>query len=145
MRRSLLVCTAMLLLVAAKKPMPEKAKSDKALFQGTWTLRKGSEKNGRPLPPDLLTSLRITFAGDRIIIKNRDDTKEGTFTIDPMSKPKAITISHSDGKTRPSRGIYTFERGLLQMLFAEPGKKRPTGFRTEDKKVEFLSMQRVDS
>src|SRR5690242_14143355 len=117
MHRSLVVCTAILLLMAAKKSRPEKSKTDQEEFQGNWIVLEGSLQNGKPLPTDLVRSLRITFAGGKIIIKNGDTTKEGTFSLDPEAKPKAITIHHSDGKTKPSRGIYVFDRGLIKMLF----------------------------
>jgi uncharacterized protein (TIGR03067 family) len=131
--------------MAPKKPKQETTKSDKEEFQGTWVVLEGSTQNGKPLPADLVRSLRITFTGDKIVIRNGDDTREGTFTLDPKAKPKAITINHSDGKTKPSRGIYVFDRGLIKMLFADPGKKRPTGFRTEGDKGDFVALQRVKS
>ncbi len=144
MKRSLLLCAAAFLIMAPQKPRKENPpKGDKEEFQGTWVLLRGSTQNGKPLPEDLVKSLRITFAGDKITLTNGEATREGTVTLDPTAKPKAITIKHSDGKTKPSRGIYLIDRGVIKMLFAEPGKKRPTGFRTDGDKGEFLALQKL--
>jgi uncharacterized protein (TIGR03067 family) len=143
MKRSLLICAAALLIMAPQKPPGEKAKGDKAEFQGTWALLPGSTQNGKPLAEDLVKSLRITFAGDKIILTNGQDSKEGTFTLDPDAKPKAITIKHSDGKTKPSRGIYLIDRGVINLRFADPGKKRPAGFRTDGNTGDFLKLHKT--
>jgi uncharacterized protein (TIGR03067 family) len=136
--QSALLLTASLLLVAADKPP-----SDKDEFQGTWVLDQRSRKEGKPLPAELRKALQIRFTGDKIIFKNGDDTHEGTVAIQPDRKPKAITITHRDGKTRASKGLYFFSRGLLVLYFAAPGQDRPKEVPKDGGKGEFLVLERV--
>jgi uncharacterized protein (TIGR03067 family) len=142
MRRFVPLAAACLVMLAADKP-----KSDKDEFQGTWVLDEGgrSKKNGVPLPEELRKNLKITFAGDKVIFKNGDDTHHGTFTLEPDKKPKAITITHGDGRTKDSKGIYYFARGLLVLCFTEPGGERPKEIPKGDWKGEYLVLQRAKS
>jgi uncharacterized protein (TIGR03067 family) len=123
MKPHVFVIVASVLLVAADSP-----KSDKDGFQGTWVIEQGT-KNGQPLLPELLKSLRITFAGDKIILKSAGQRNQGTFGLDDTKKPGQITITYVDGKTMPSKGIYKFEGGdKLKLHMAEPGMERPVSF-----------------
>jgi uncharacterized protein (TIGR03067 family) len=139
MKRCLLFVLPALLLIAAD----DAPKSDGEALQGTWSLKAGSKKNGKPLPKELLKNLKIVFAGKKIILKVGEDTREGTFVLNERTKPKRITVTHSDGKTRNTRGIYQFDKETLWLCFANPGEDRPTGFRPkEGVNWEVLALER---
>jgi uncharacterized protein (TIGR03067 family) len=136
MKQMFLVLAA-LFLVSADTP-----KNDKESFQGTWVVVQGT-KNGAPLPAELLKGLRITFAGDKIILKSAGSKNEGTIVLDPKKKPPEITIAYSDGKTMPSKGIYTFGSDKLFLCVAEPGMERPTSFKpTKGEKWQILVLSK---
>ena len=112
--------------------------NDKDRIQPTWVVEDGT-KNGQPLPKELRQSLRITFAGDKLILRSAGQKNEGTFALDPSKKPAEITITHSDGKTLPSKGIYGWREDKLILWLAEPGMARPTGFQAKKgDKLEIL-------
>lgn len=64
----------------------------------------------------------------------------GRVVLDPSRKPHTIDAIPSDGphrgKTQP--GIYKFEGDDLVFVFAEPGKRRPTEFKTRPGTLEML-------
>jgi uncharacterized protein (TIGR03067 family) len=140
MHRLLPTLTVCLILVAADKP-----KSDKDEFQGTWIINEDgrSKKNGVPLPAELRKNLKITFSGNKILMKNGDEQHMGTFVLEPDKKPKAITITHNDGRTKASQGVYFFSQGLLVLCFAEPGQARPREIPKGNWKGEYLVLQRA--
>jgi uncharacterized protein (TIGR03067 family) len=121
--KKMFLALAGLFLIAADAP-----RNDKESFQGTWIVVQGT-KNGEPLPAELLKGLRITFAGDKIILKSAGSKNEGTFALDSKKKPPEITITYSDGKTMPSKGIYTFGNDKLFLCVADPGMERATSFK----------------
>lgn len=132
--------TTCLLATAADKP-----RSDKDEIQGSWVLDDRSKKNGVPLPEELRKSLRITFSANKIVFRIGDETHEGTFELEPDKKPKRITVRHADARTKPSRGIYFFSKGLLVLYFAEPGKDGPTEVPKDGGKGEYLVLERIKS
>jgi uncharacterized protein (TIGR03067 family) len=126
MKRVLLV-VALGLLLGAEAP---DAKKDRDQLQGDWTLASG-ERDGQPLPEDLVKSLKRTIKGDTFVV-SRDDQAlaKGTFTLDPSQKPKAIDIK-PEGATQPVRGIYELDGDTFKLCYAAPGEVRPKEFATK--------------
>jgi RNA polymerase sigma factor (sigma-70 family) len=109
---------------------PEKqAKDDKQLLQGTWVFVSGEAK-GRKFPAESLKNCRMTFK-DNTFIMRMAQTKEGTYTLDPKAKPRAIDLT-IDGGT--GEGIYALEGDMLKLCLSEKQKQnRPTEFSGKDK------------
>jgi uncharacterized protein (TIGR03067 family) len=134
--------TWLLLLLAPGLLGADAPANDQKHLQGTWKVLTAN-KDGKPLPAELVKNLKLTFRGEKFILRVADETREGTFTLQPAKKPKAITVTHADGKTKPSEGIYAFDKGRLSLCFAEPGQDRPTGFEPKDgAKCELYILER---
>ncbi len=120
---------------------------DEKKLQGTWSIVE-AKLNGekQPLPKQ----------GQQMIIKDRrfktemggKVIDEGTFTIDPSAKPKAIDISHSGAEFQGKKGlgIYELKNNELWLAIATAGDdKRPTDFSCEKGKDQALMVFKKSS
>jgi uncharacterized protein (TIGR03067 family) len=80
------------------------------------------------LPEEYVKSiaLKMTFDGDKVSAKSMDETKDGTFKVDPTKKPKEIDITVG-GKA--SKGIYELKDDTLKICVSDGD--RPTEFVTK--------------
>ena len=102
-------------------------KAELKRFQGTWAVA-SSQKGGKPV--GMLKNGRLTFAGDRITLRQGDqETFEGAFQIDPSKKPRHIDLMFNGEKAVP--GIYASEGGKLKLCL-NPDGERPTEFRSPE-------------
>jgi uncharacterized protein (TIGR03067 family) len=112
-------------------------KGDKQL-EGTWLLvsvEKGGKKQDKS--GDNFT---VAFSGGKLHLKKKDETKDGTYTIDPSKKPKHIDMS-VDGEN--VLGIYEVKDGTLRICGAGQGEPRPTEFKApEGARVMILTFSR---
>jgi uncharacterized protein (TIGR03067 family) len=124
------------LLVAAAPP---KQKESAEGLDGTW-LMVGGEDGGKPLPPDLVKSTRLTIKGDHYTLRTGDDTGGGTLALNAQARPPAIDSTASDGpwKGQTIHGIYRLRGDEFTVCFAPPGKERPTQFTTKSGTGSFL-------
>ena len=118
-----------------KKDVPKEL----APFQGTWKVVK-AEQGGMPAPAKEIETIRFTFAGDKVTVKEskkeKDDT--GTFSVDAKKDPAEIDLVSPKGEKIP--GIYKFEKdGKLTLAFVK-GKDatRPKAF--DDKEAVVMLM-----
>jgi RNA polymerase sigma factor (sigma-70 family) len=133
------------LMLLVLKREPDEARRDREKLQGTWQAVSG-EGNGQPLADGYVKSYKATFTGDRVKL-TADDSGEGTYTLDPTQKPKAIDFRVSDGpggRTAEAIGIYEVEGDTLKlcMVEARDGNQRPTEFAARGKEV-LLVFQRT--
>ncbi len=92
---------AISLLVGAVGAQDDAAKKDLDSLQGIWQLV-SLEVEGKPLPEDQVKGTKMTFKGNKASHPGPDGKiEEGTFTLDPSKKPKAIDISPLGG---PDKG-----------------------------------------
>ena len=115
----------------AAQPSDDAVKKELKLFQGKWEAVSGQNFDGKK-PTDIelqLTTMEID--GDKFTMKTGSLTITGTFTVDPTKKVKTIDVFLGDGKDNLMRGIYEHKGDTRKSCFAEPGKERPAGFRTE--------------
>ena len=117
--------------VAASLTACAAAPPDAQAIQGTWVPVK-AELGGQPLTDAVLKtiSLKLTAGKYEVLVGSRPDN--GTYTLDPQTKPKRITVTGTDGpnngKTFPS--IYELSGHTLRICYDLSGAKRPTEFKT---------------
>jgi uncharacterized protein (TIGR03067 family) len=103
---------------------------DKAI-QGSWMPIK-AELAGQPMSDAVLKmiSLKLTDGKYEVSVGGKPDL--GTYTLDPNTKPKSITVTGTDGpnrgKTFPS--IYELKDDTLRICYDLSGKQRPQEFKS---------------
>jgi uncharacterized protein (TIGR03067 family) len=98
---------------------------------GTWVATK-AERDGKAA--DDVVGHRLSFTGNRFQIRSKDDKPlyNGTFRLDPRTKPAAIDFEHTEGalKGKVWKGIYALDGDTLTTCDNAPNlaKGRPTAF-----------------
>ena len=100
-------------------------------LQGTWTATK-AERDGKVA--DDVIGHRLSFTGSRFEIQSKDGKPlyEGTFRVDPGTKPAAIDFEQTEGalKGKSWKGIYALDGDTLTIYdnAANLDKDRPAAF-----------------
>jgi uncharacterized protein (TIGR03067 family) len=100
-------------------------------LQGTWTATK-AERDGKAAED--VVGHRLSFTGSRFQIRSRDGKllDEGTFRVDPGTKPAAIDFEITEGasKGKTWKGIYAVDGDTLTTCdnAPDPDKGRPVAF-----------------
>ena len=100
-------------------------------LQGTWTATK-AERDGKAAED--VVGHRLSFTGDRFQLRSKDGKPlyEGTFRVDPSTKPAAIDFEHTGGalKGKEWKGIYALDGDTLTTCDNGPNldKGRPAAF-----------------
>jgi len=83
-------------------------KEEMKRLEGTLTVTSTKVKNFESLPGGAVIST-ITIKGDKWVCKYKEGTSEGTFTIDPTTKPKSIDMVGGEEKeSHPGMGREPF-------------------------------------
>ncbi len=121
---------------AATRGVPNDAKA----LQGAWTLSAG-EADGKALTKKQLKDGMLVLKGDQytVTLANRGTVK-GTQKLDPTKEPKTIDIKDASGphKGKTCLGIYELKGDEFRVVFAPPGKLRPTKFTTAPDSGQWL-------
>ncbi len=122
--RALLLLIATLTCSAADEP-------DGKAVEGTWTPVK-AELGGQPLPDPVLKTIGLKLHHGQYDVLVAGQPDKGTYILDSTKRPKAITITGTDGpnkgKTIPA--IYQLEGGALRICYDLSGGQRPIEFKT---------------
>ena len=100
-------------------------------LQGTWAATK-AERDGKAAED--VVGHRLSFTGNRFQIRSKDGKLlyEGTFRVDPSTKPAAIDFEHTQGalKGKAWKGIYALDGDTLTTCdnAPDPDKGRPAAF-----------------
>ena len=100
-------------------------------LQGTWSATK-AERDGKAA--DDVVGHRLSFTGSRFQIRSKDGKPlyEGTFRVDPGTKPAAIDFEQTEGalKGKSWKGIYALDGDTLTTCDNAPNldKGRPAAF-----------------
>jgi uncharacterized protein (TIGR03067 family) len=100
-------------------------------LQGTWTATK-AERDGKPAED--VVGHRLSLTGDRFQLRSKDGKLlyEGTFRVDPSTKPAAIDFEHTAGalKGKAWKGIYALDGDTLTTCDNGPSldRGRPAAF-----------------
>jgi uncharacterized protein (TIGR03067 family) len=130
MRRALFV--AMLVgLVAGADGKKDDAKADQERLKGTWTIV-SIERDGKA--NENAVGGKVTFDGDTMTFKVKDNEHKGTFKLDPTKKPRQIDLTPGDGpeKDKVVEGIYSLKKDELKICIAHPGNERPKDFESKE-------------
>jgi uncharacterized protein (TIGR03067 family) len=106
--------------------------TDVKALQGSWVPAK-AELGGQPLPSDVLKTITLKLTNqDYEVTITGEQSDAGTWSIDPSSKPKGMTIvgtkGPNAGKTFPC--IYELKGDTFRICYDLSGAKRPTEFKT---------------
>lgn len=99
-------------------------------LEGKWT---GWVMEGKGDRPSRRRAEILEMVVSRTTIQARDRQRsmgQGTYRVDP--KPGHLDATSTEGRTRGSThlGIYRFEGDALHWCVANPGRPRPTEFKT---------------
>jgi RNA polymerase sigma factor (sigma-70 family) len=107
-------------------PAAQKPKTDKELLQGTWRVVSATTAGERNVE---LNNAKATFADDKLLVKMKDDAREGVIRLDPATSPKSLDITViENGETRTLLAIYRLKGNDLTLCMNEPSEDRPTEF-----------------
>jgi uncharacterized protein (TIGR03067 family) len=124
----------LLLLAGAAFVFADTAEEAQKKLHGTWEAAK-AERDGKPAED--VVGNRLTFKDGRFQIHSKDGKLlyEGTFRVDPGSKPAAFDFEHSEGtlKGKVWKGIYMLEGDTLTTCDNAPNldKARPSEFQAK--------------
>jgi uncharacterized protein (TIGR03067 family) len=131
MRRMTWVLCWLILGTGLVPAFAQPAEEAQKKLQGTWTATK-VVRDGKAA--DDLLGHRLSFIGNRFQIRSKDGKPlyEGTFRVDPSTKPTAIDFEHTKGalKGKTWKGIYMLDGDTLTTCDNGPNldKGRPTAF-----------------
>jgi uncharacterized protein (TIGR03067 family) len=111
---------------------------DMGLFKGTWNFESFETDQGKQ---DNMGSATLSFDGGNVEFKKGDETKKGTYTINPAGKPKEIDLKTDTNEH--FQGIYKFKQDTLTMCLTKgPDQARPTEFTAGDGRV-LMTLKRA--
>jgi uncharacterized protein (TIGR03067 family) len=114
---------------------------DQEKIQGTWALVSG-ERNGKPLPDQVIQHIKLTFAGDKLTTQHKDRETDATFKLDSNKTPKEIDFN-MDGNV--GEGIYQLDGDSLRIVHGEVGDARPKDFPKAGSGLTVLVLKREKS
>jgi uncharacterized protein (TIGR03067 family) len=106
----------------------DKPKTDRERLQGTW-LGVSLEDEGKKVPEKEVKAkgFEMVFAGNKVTIPIKGESKEFEYKLDPAKNPKQIDLLLGKGKT--ARGIYLLEGDTLKLCVEkDPDGQRPSKF-----------------
>ena len=115
----------------------EAQKKEKAALQGTWKITSLESNKGKD---DGAAGATLEFdkEGKNIVFTKGDQTKKGTFKLNPAAKPKEIDINPSD-ENKTFEGVYVLEKDSLKICLApDAGDGRPGEVALKDGKNYIL-------
>jgi uncharacterized protein (TIGR03067 family) len=111
----------------------------KEAIEGVWLPSK-AVMGGQEMPEEVRKTIRLELEGDEYVLTLGPATDKGTFKLDPAASPKALDITGTDGpnKGKTILAIYERDGDTLRICYDLTGKTRPTEFKSEQGKPDFL-------
>jgi uncharacterized protein (TIGR03067 family) len=130
--RSILLYSAILSLVILQMGKCDNPK-DSEIVDGTW-LGSKAELDGKPFPEELTKTIRITVEKGKYKVAVSGTYDEGTFKLDPSTKPKSLDLVATDGPNKGKQllAVYELDGDTLKVCYDLTGKNRPKEFRTTE-------------
>lgn len=120
------------MILAAGLFLGAAARKDDAALQGVWQLTSG-EANGKTILDVQLKGGKLVIEGDHYSVTLAEvGTLTGTQKLGSTGEFKTIDITDDNGpnKGHTCLGIYELKGNEFRVIFAVPGKPRPTRFTT---------------
>ena len=117
--------TALLVVLTSQGGDDAAQKKDKAALQGKWKITSFETKGGKDAN---LEGAHMEFDkdGKNLTFTKGDETKKGTFKLNPTAKPKEIDIMPGD-ENKTFVGIYQLDKDKLKLCLApDAGDGRPS-------------------
>ena len=154
-----LLCAAVLTLACGlaaaddtKSKQDDKTKpADTAKLNGTYSIVSGEEE-GKAIPKERIEGSTIIFT-DKTVAGTDKDKKEffaATYTVDTGKTPWVITMTNASrgaapakddkkpGEAMTSTGLIKADGDTVTIVYALPGGKAPTEFKTGEKQQMFV-------
>src|SRR5262245_62611975 len=135
MRCKTLGVIVLLALAAAARPQDDAAKKDLKQMEGTWTIV-AAEIDGKKLTEeDKKAEVKLTVKDANFTIHfGEKQVATGTIKLNAGKTPRQIDAIAADGefKGKAMPGIYEVKGDTMRVCFAQPGKDRPTEFRSKE-------------
>ena len=125
---------------------PEAIKKEMALLDGEWSMVSG-KRDGQALPENLVKGAkRVVKSGETTVTIDGQTVLKAKFTLDPTKKVKTIdyTIAEGANEGKTQLGIYELDGDTLKFCYAQPGKDRPTEFKTAAESGRTMSVWKKD-
>jgi uncharacterized protein (TIGR03067 family) len=126
-----------LILVSYKRSQSQSGGGDKesairaelGRFEGSWRFD-SVVAEGKAVPVDGFKGIRLVLKGDRFTLIEPRASYGGTYTVDPIARPKTIDVTFTEGpeKGQSCYGIYELEGDTYTVCMGLTGKPRPTEF-----------------
>lgn len=125
----------------------EKDKDDVAHLVGSYKIVEG-ERDGQKIPDAHLKDMKVNIAANAITTLDKD-SKElyvATYQVDATKKPWKITMTatiapsapeEKEGKAK-AEGLIEIDGNQVKLIYALPGGKAPTEFKTDEKQQMFV-------
>lgn len=123
-------------------------------LNGTYTIVSG-EENGKAIPKERIEGALVVFT-DKTVVGTDKDKKEffsSTYTVDSSKTPWVITMTDASRGAKPddkkpaekqsATGLIKVDGEMVTVIYALPGGKAPTEFKTADMQQMFV-MKRAD-
>ena len=103
---------------------------DASAIQGSWKAVRAVFA-GEPMADSTLASISLKLDNGKYDVSVEDEPDKGTYTLDPTTRPKSMTITGTEG---PNSGktflaIYELKGDTLRICYDLSGAKRPTDFK----------------
>ena len=105
-------------------------KKDKAAFQGVWKVTSLETPKGKDANAEGAT-LEFNKDGKNFTFMHNDETKRGTFKLNPAGKPKEIDVVFI-GEDKTFEGIYQIEKNKLKICICLEGNAGPAAYGLND-------------
>jgi uncharacterized protein (TIGR03067 family) len=143
MKKTVALTCAVLAVALAGAPARSGDKGDKALspkdLVGIYEIVSG-EHGGKPIPPKEIEADRVTFTEDAVALVDKDKKKVYAATYKLEGGPAGTrihmtTIEPKKGET--ADGLIRKEADWVTLIYALPGGKAPTEFKSGEKQMMF--------
>jgi uncharacterized protein (TIGR03067 family) len=120
-------CVVGLALLCGAQSWAGEDQAELKRFQGTWRVTSLQKDGKHEAVPKEAT---MVFRGNKFEMKGGEAGYGGTFTLDPLKRPRRIDtrVTQGENKVVQTQGIYEFQGDTLKIAWVEGKDMRPMAF-----------------